>query len=319
MTAPASASRDVRVGADPCSTASRRHRRDRPRASSAPPRPGSPACARAAGSSSWRRRASPRRPRRAARSYADGRRRDRHVGELAQARELVGPTRRPRLGPPRPSACARSARRRGATLIAIGVRPHRRLSALTFGGHEIEALHDAPCSVLVARPGWGPRARRIVVGVDGSPGSRTAEAVARSLAERLGCEVVPTVGLQEEIDLPLLGEEREDALVYPGSSSRGSSAPPAREGSSSSAATERTTAAGEAALRTAWCTQRGAPSSSWSTRATRRRQGCDPWLRAAAQPRPVGAPAVPGPQTSRGTRCRSTRSPHGSARSRAPG
>jgi nucleotide-binding universal stress UspA family protein len=107
--------------------------------------------------------------------------------------------------------------RRGATLIAIGVRPHRRLAALTFGGHDVQALHDAPCSLLVARPGWGPhRPERIVVGVDGSPEARTAEAAARSLGERLGCDVVPVVGLGGAIDAEVLHEERDDALLDPG-------------------------------------------------------------------------------------------------------
>jgi nucleotide-binding universal stress UspA family protein len=106
---------------------------------------------------------------------------------------------------------------RGATLIAVGVRPHRRLAALTFGGHDVEALHDVPCSVLIARPGWGPASpERVVVGVDGSQESRTAEAVARSLGRRLGRDVVPVVGLGEDVELAVLREERNDALVYPG-------------------------------------------------------------------------------------------------------
>lgn len=111
------------------------------------------------------------------------------------------------------SECAR----RGATLIAVGVRPHRRLSALTFGGHDVEALHDAPCSVLIARPGWGPsRPDKVVIALDGSPESHAAEAVGRSLARRLGCDVVPVVALGEDIELAVLREEREDALLDPG-------------------------------------------------------------------------------------------------------
>lgn len=107
--------------------------------------------------------------------------------------------------------------RRGATLVAVGVRPHRRLAALTFGGNDVEALHDAPCSVLLARPGWGPsKPERIVVGVDGSPESRTAEAAARSLAGRLGCAIVPVVGLADDVDLDVLRAERTDALLDPG-------------------------------------------------------------------------------------------------------
>jgi nucleotide-binding universal stress UspA family protein len=107
--------------------------------------------------------------------------------------------------------------RRGATLIAVGVRPHRRLAALTFGGHDVDALHDSACSVLIARPGWGPaKPERIVVAVDGSPESRTAEATARSLAARLDREVVPVVGLGDDVDLAVLRAERDDAVLDPG-------------------------------------------------------------------------------------------------------
>jgi nucleotide-binding universal stress UspA family protein len=106
---------------------------------------------------------------------------------------------------------------RGGTLIAVGVRPHRRFAALTFGGHDVEALHDVRCSVLIARPGWGPaHPNRVVVGVDGSRESRAAEGVARSLAPRLGCEVVPVVALESDVDLAVLRAEREDALLHPG-------------------------------------------------------------------------------------------------------
>jgi nucleotide-binding universal stress UspA family protein len=107
---------------------------------------------------------------------------------------------------------------RGGTLIAVGVKPHRRLAALTFGGHDVEALHDVQCSVLIARPGWGPaHPDSVVVGVDGSPESRAAEGVARSLAPRLGCEVVPVVALESDVDLAVLRAERDDALLHPGS------------------------------------------------------------------------------------------------------
>jgi nucleotide-binding universal stress UspA family protein len=113
--------------------------------------------------------------------------------------------------------CAECASR-GATLIAVGVSPHRRLAALTFGGHDVEALHNVPCSVLIARPGWGPvNPDRIVVGADASQESRAAEAVARLLARRLGCDVVPVIGLGGDVDLSVLRAERDDALLRPGS------------------------------------------------------------------------------------------------------
>ena len=107
--------------------------------------------------------------------------------------------------------------RRDATLIALGARPHRRLTVLTFGGNDAEALHDAPCSLLIARPGWGPsRPDKIVIALDGSPASRAAEVVGRSLARRLGRDAVPVIGLGDDIELAVLREERDDALLDPG-------------------------------------------------------------------------------------------------------
>lgn len=115
-----------------------------------------------------------------------------------------------------PMLCAECSRR-GATLIAVGARPHRRLPALTFGGHDVDVLRDAACSVLIARPGWGPsKPERIVVGVDGSPEAGAAEAVARILADRLGCELVPVVALGDRVDLELLRAERGDGVLDTG-------------------------------------------------------------------------------------------------------
>jgi nucleotide-binding universal stress UspA family protein len=107
--------------------------------------------------------------------------------------------------------------RRGTTLVAVGARPHRRVAALTFGGHDIEALHDLECSVLIARPGWGPaKPEKVVVGIDGSAESRRAEAAARGLARRIGCAIVPVIGLDDHVDHAVLREERDDAVLAPG-------------------------------------------------------------------------------------------------------
>jgi nucleotide-binding universal stress UspA family protein len=137
--------------------------------------------------------------------------------DLARARELVEADDAILTSGRLVDVLSTECSKRGATLVAVGVRPHRRLSALTFGGHDVEALHDAPCSVLIARPGWGPaKPERIVVAVDGSPESRAAEAAARSLATRLDREVVPVVGLGDDVDLAVLRAERDDALLDPG-------------------------------------------------------------------------------------------------------
>lgn len=108
--------------------------------------------------------------------------------------------------------------RGGARLVAVGARPHRRLAAAAFGGHDVELLRGASCALLVARPGWGPaRPARVVVGIDGTPAAREAEAVARALAARLGSELVPVVALGTHPDPELLRSERADVVIQPGS------------------------------------------------------------------------------------------------------
>lgn len=79
----------------------------------------------------------------------------------------------------------------GSTLVAVGSHERRRASGILLGGVTTRMLHDAPCSVLVARPHDEPDRfpRSIAAGVDGSASSLAAAAVARELGERLGARV----------------------------------------------------------------------------------------------------------------------------------
>lgn len=153
----------------------------------------------------------------AAASFAEGGLETETADVLEQAVELADPAEH-RLAHGRlVEVLQDECRRADATLIAVGARPHRRLSAAVFGGHESELLHGASCAVLVARPGWGPaRPTRVVVGVDGSEASRAAEATARSLASRLGSTIVPVVPLGPHPGADVLRAEREDAVIVPG-------------------------------------------------------------------------------------------------------
>jgi nucleotide-binding universal stress UspA family protein len=136
---------------------------------------------------------------------------------LEQASELAAPDERRFTGGRLVDVLRAECGRTGATLVAVGARPHRRLSAAVFGGHEVELLHGSACALLVARPGWGPsKPSRVVVGVDGSEASYVAESVARRLAARLGCAIVPVVPLAARPGVEVLRHEREDAVIAPG-------------------------------------------------------------------------------------------------------
>jgi nucleotide-binding universal stress UspA family protein len=81
--------------------------------------------------------------------------------------------------------------RRDATLLAVGTHGLTRAAGIALGSVSTHVLHDAPCSVLIARtPRDAERwPRSIVVGVDGSPQSAAAALAGRALAERLGSQV----------------------------------------------------------------------------------------------------------------------------------
>lgn len=99
------------------------------------------------------------------------------------------------------------------TLVAVGSHGQGRAAGIVAGSTTTELVHRAPCSVLVARasPSFP---RRIAVGVDGSPHSARAYAVAQQLCERFDSElaVVVAEGGGHAIDLPAVSQIAGDGL-----------------------------------------------------------------------------------------------------------
>ena len=79
-----------------------------------------------------------------------------------------------------------------STLIAVGSHGQRRAEGILLGSTATLLLHDAPCSVLLARE-TAHLTPRVVVGVDGSPESAAAYSVARYLAGRFDADVTVVV------------------------------------------------------------------------------------------------------------------------------
>jgi nucleotide-binding universal stress UspA family protein len=84
-------------------------------------------------------------------------------------------------------------RQEKATVICVGSHSHHRLPGIVVGYVATAMLHEAPCSVLVARKPSQPDdfPRSIVVGIDGSPQATAAHEVASELAARFDVELRP--------------------------------------------------------------------------------------------------------------------------------
>ena len=79
-----------------------------------------------------------------------------------------------------------------STLVVVGSHGQARTVGILTGSTATKLLHDAPCSVFLTRP-MKEVPRRIAVGVDGSPESAAAYAVARQLAERFDGDLMVVV------------------------------------------------------------------------------------------------------------------------------
>jgi nucleotide-binding universal stress UspA family protein len=105
-----------------------------------------------------------------------------------------------------------------ATLVAVGPHGHSRAVGIILGGVGTELLHNARCSVLLARkPQFGEFPSSIIAGVDGSEQSLAAAAVAKSIADRFGSEylIVAAAG-GKGIDLEPARAFSPDVVTDPG-------------------------------------------------------------------------------------------------------
>lgn len=112
-----------------------------------------------------------------------------------------------------------------ATLVAVGSHEKPRAQGMVLGSVATRVVHDAHCSVLIARAPVEPDPERfprsLVVGVDGSPASLAAAAVAQELGARAGAEVTLVAagaasGLdEEELNRTGLAFERRDEDPVP--------------------------------------------------------------------------------------------------------
>jgi nucleotide-binding universal stress UspA family protein len=111
------------------------------------------------------------------------------------------------------------AERRDASLVAAGTHGQSRPVGIALGSVSTSLLHEAPCSVLIARaPRAEPWPRSLVVGIDGSPGSAEALAAARALSARFGVPLRAVVATGEgTVDLEAARRLAPELEELPGS------------------------------------------------------------------------------------------------------
>jgi nucleotide-binding universal stress UspA family protein len=119
------------------------------------------------------------------------------TGALERAREdvaMASPTGKIVRGRPA-AALISEVEREEDTLLVVGSHGHGRLAGFVLGSTATEVIHKAPCSVLVARrrSESDEFPNKVIVGVDGSPESAAAYAVARRLSERFNADLWPVI------------------------------------------------------------------------------------------------------------------------------
>jgi nucleotide-binding universal stress UspA family protein len=123
--------------------------------------------------------------------------RDAATEALERAREDVAPaspTGKIVRGRPADALISEVEREQG-TLLVVGSHGGGRLVGFVMGSTATEIIHEAPCSVLVARrrSESSEFPNRVVVGVDGSPESAASYAIALRVSERFDAELWPVV------------------------------------------------------------------------------------------------------------------------------
>lgn len=99
--------------------------------------------------------------------------------------------------------------RESATLLAVGTHGTGHIAGMLLGSVATSMLHQAPCSVLVARgsgeTAWSPDS--IVVGMDGSREALVSAVIAAELGDRFGA-TVRTIAARggPRVDQPMLRE-----------------------------------------------------------------------------------------------------------------
>jgi nucleotide-binding universal stress UspA family protein len=116
-----------------------------------------------------------------------------------------------------PAASLLSAvRGEDADLVVVGTHTRSRAAGILLGSVATRMLHDAPCSVLVAReaPAASSFPDGICIGVDGSRASALAAETGRELAKRFGSSLTVLVGGgDKEVDAAAVRETEPEAAI----------------------------------------------------------------------------------------------------------
>ena len=94
---------------------------------------------------------------------------------------------------------------RDARIVVVGARGHGAVGGLLIGSVSQHVSRHASCPVVVVREQADPQARRIVVGVDLSPGSQQALGFAFETASVMQAPLVAVQGWPDAVGRPLSG------------------------------------------------------------------------------------------------------------------